>query len=148
MSSDKKKRRPTTHSAPTQDLFAAMDIDPNTFFSPRAPRGRDHRKAYQLCAQVADTLMMVMSGECDDEIVSSLQLLHVAPAPDTSQLLVLVGPGVGGENLSPELVLEHLRAVEGRLRAAIASAITRRRTPRLHFQYVPSAVRHERPSDE
>jgi len=90
----------------------------------------------QLCRQVADTLGLVLSGECDDDVLRSLQVVAVTPAPDASQLLVLVAPAIVGETLSPADVLSRLASFAGRLRCEVAAAISRRRTPRLAFQFV------------
>jgi ribosome-binding factor A len=116
-------------------------VDPKEFFRPvRAPRGAN-RKALQLCRQVADTLNQVLSGECGDESLRNLQVVSVAPAPDASQLLVLVAPVLASEAQDAELVRTCLASASGRLRREVAAAITRRRAPKLLFQYVigPSA---------
>jgi ribosome-binding factor A len=97
---------------------------------------RGHRKALQLCRQVADTLGLVLSGECDDDVLRSLQVVTVAPAPDASQLLVIVAPALAEERLEPAEVLTRLAACSGRLRSEVAAAITRKRAPRLAFQFV------------
>ena len=39
------------------------------------------RKSKQLCRQVAETLDLVLSGDCRDEILQNLQVVSVAPAP-------------------------------------------------------------------
>jgi len=96
------------------------------------------RKLLQLCSQVAETLSQVLSGECNDDILRSLQVAAVTPAPDSSQLLVVVAPALAGERLDPPLVLARLSASAGRLRSEVAAAITRRRAPRLVFQYAYS----------
>ena len=102
---------------------------------PRASRNSD-RKLLQLCSQVAETLSQVLSGECDDDVLRGLHVAAVTPAPDSSQLLVVVAPALPGERLNPSEVLTRLSARAGRLRGEVAAAITRRRAPRLLFQYV------------
>ncbi len=42
----------------------------------------------QLCRQVAVTLDMVLSGECRDELLQSLRVESVQPAPNASRMLV------------------------------------------------------------
>jgi ribosome-binding factor A len=110
-------------------------IDPNEFFRPTRKQNSNHRKAYQLCHQVADTLSLVLSGEFGDEL-RDLRVVAVTPAPDASQLLVLVAPAVEGSSLDPNAVAVKLAAAAGRLRSEVAKAITRKRAPKLLFQFV------------
>lgn len=111
-------------------------IDPKEYFRPtRAPRGAN-RKALQLCRQVAETLNQVLSGECDDDALRNLQVISVAPAPDASQLLVLVAPLFPDKAPDVTTVQNCLTGAAGRLRSEVAAAITRRRAPKLIFQYV------------
>ena len=49
------------------------------------PAQPDRRKAWQLCSQVARTLSDVLAGQCDDQLLCSLDVLKVEPAPDTSR---------------------------------------------------------------
>lgn len=95
------------------------------------------RKALQLCSQVADTLSLVLSGECGDEVLQNLLVAEVTPAPDASQLLVLLTPAPGSQSLTNEEVTIALRAASGRLRTEVAAAISRKRAPRLTFQFLP-----------
>jgi ribosome-binding factor A len=100
----------------------------------------------QLCSQVADTLNLVLSGECADEFLQCLQVVAVRPAPDASQLLVLVSPSSVDPVPDPVKVMQHLAVASGRLRAEVAAAIVRRRAPKLVFQYVATnAAGEERP---
>ena len=92
------------------------------------------RKTQQLCHQVAETLNLVLSGECSDEILQGLYVQEVQPSPDSSQLLVIVSGLVPGEPLDPVDVLTRLHRHSGQLRAEVAAAITRRKTPRLLFR--------------
>ena len=112
-------------------------IDPKELSRPKRKREAANRKARQLCGQVADTLNLVLSGECGDELLRNLQVVAVTPAPDATQLLVLVAQAVEGELVDATDVLARLGASEGRLRALVAAAITRRRAPKLLFQYAP-----------
>jgi ribosome-binding factor A len=112
--------------------------DPREFFRKSGFSERSGRKSHQLCAQVADTLSQIFGGECGDDILQSLTVLDVTPAPDSSQLLVQLGP------ISPEIVLAAdvvnaaLDRAAGWLRTEVAEAITRKRAPRLMFRYVPA----------
>jgi len=131
------RKHPTLHAQPMcGELHPDDGADPRELFqSVRNKRG-DHRKSWQLCRQVADTLNQVLGGECDDETLRDLLVVSVAPAPDTSQLLVLVAPALPGDVLDAQLVQDRLAAASGRLRSEVAAAITRRRTPKLVFQFI------------
>ena len=78
----------------------------------------------------------MLSGECDDEILRSLQVVTVAPAPDASQLLVIVAPALAEDRLDPAEVVQRLAIHSGRLRCEVAASITRKRAPRLAFQFI------------
>jgi ribosome-binding factor A len=73
-------------------------------------------------------------GECGDDLLQSLQVMSVDPAPDASQLVVTVRAGLPGESLDPTDVLAHLERVMGKLRYEVAAAITRKRAPKLIFR--------------
>lgn len=110
-------------------------VDPTEFFRPTRKSNSNHRKTQQLCHQVADTLSLVLSGEFGEEL-RDLRVVAVTPAPDATQLLVLVAPAIAGSTVDPDVVIARLAAVEGRLRSEVAMAITRRRAPKLLFQFV------------
>ncbi|HEX4142196.1 MAG TPA: hypothetical protein VHY91_01490 [Pirellulales bacterium] len=110
-------------------------IDPTEFFRKGRKPNSSHRKAQQLCHQVADTLSLVFSGELGQEL-RDLRIVAVTPAPDASQLLVLVAPALATDRVDPDAVAASLAAAAGRLRAEVAGAITRRRAPKLLFQFV------------
>jgi hypothetical protein len=110
-------------------------VDPTEFFRPTRKSNSNHRKAQQLCHQVADTLSLVLSGEFGEEL-RDLRVVAVTPAPDVTQLLVLVAPAVAGSTVDPDTVIAKLTAVAGRLRSEVAMSITRRRAPKLLFQFV------------
>ncbi len=123
------------------DAHPADGLDPNEFFSPRVasaqkPARAFPRKTLQLCSQVTDTLSLVLSGDCADECLQCLQVVTVTPAPNASQLLVVVCPSSAGPAPDPATVLERLASANGRLRSEVGATIVRRRVPRLIFQYV------------
>jgi ribosome-binding factor A len=110
-------------------------IDPRELARPERPH-KGQRKARQLCAQVAETLSLVLGGECADELLQSIQILSVDPAPDASQLVVTVRTDLPAQQANPAEVLAHLNKVMGRLRSEVAGAITRKRAPKLVFRVV------------
>ncbi|MGO8745719.1 MAG: hypothetical protein ACLQNE_06990 [Thermoguttaceae bacterium] len=76
----------------------------------------------------------MLSGECGDDLLQSLQVVAVDPAPDASQLVVTVRAGLPGEGVDPAEVLSRLNTVMGKLRCEVATAITRKRAPKLVFR--------------
>jgi len=130
------------------EIHADDGVDPKQFFRPAKKTKGVHRKTLQLCSQVADTLNLVLTGECADEVLQSLQVVAVRPAPDASQLLVLVGSASVEQGADPARVLEHLAAANARLRGEVAAAIVRRRAPKLVFQYVGQTTSSPAPTGE
>lgn len=93
--------------------------------------GGGRRKTFQLCAQVSEALAAVLAEQPHD-LLRDLEVLGVEPAPDASRLLVTL------RNHGPADVADAMAAVEasaGRLRTAVASAITRRKAPNLAFRF-------------
>jgi ribosome-binding factor A len=108
-------------------------MDPRDFArKPRQQKG--DRKVRQLCSQVADTLSLVLSGECSDELLQNLQVMAVDPAPNASQLLVTVRLADEAEPVDPAEIAERLASIAGKLRCEVASAITRKQAPKLVFR--------------
>lgn len=99
---------------------------------PRGPK-TDRRKARQLCAQVAEALTLLLADEPHD-LLRGLDIAAVEPAPDTRQLLVTVRQMPGSDLVDPAAILTALGDASGRLRAGVASAITRRRAPMLIYR--------------
>ena len=125
---------------PSQKALAGLchQVDSEDGIDPRdTPRTRrmrsDERKDRQLCSQVADTLAVVFSGVCSDDVLQAIQVVSVQPAPNATQLLVTVQAGLPGETLDPDVVREHLARASGMLRAEVTAAITRKRAPKLIF---------------
>ncbi len=111
-------------------------VDPREFFN-HSPYGRkEDRKARQLCRQVAETLDMVLSGECHDELLQSLHVLTVEPAPNASRLLVTLSADVAEDLFDHQAILGLLNDQSGRLRYEVGRAIHRKRVPTLVFHVV------------
>jgi ribosome-binding factor A len=119
-------------------------VDPRDLFRSPTNRKVTNRKTLQLCSQVADTLNLVLSGECADDVLQSLHVVAVQPAPNASQLLVVVSPSSAALDLDPLAVLERLARANGRLRSEVAAAIVRKRAPQLVFHYVGGEGRGQR----
>ena len=93
---------------------------------------KGRHKTLQLCRQVQRALSLCLGGECGDEVLRSLYVESVEPAPDASRLLVrVIMPR--SMHISPIEVLGRLDRVSGTLRAEVARAITRKRAPELSF---------------
>ncbi len=131
------KKKPSRNEMLTvcNEIHPEDGVDPRELARKGRPR-KDDRKARQLCRQVAETLSQVLSGECGDEVLESLQVVAVDPAPDASQLVVTVHAGLPGESerIDPNVVQSHIAAVMGKLRCEVAAAITRKRAPTLIFR--------------
>lgn len=108
-------------------------VDPREFFNAgRVGRKQDH-KAKQLCRQVAETVDQVLAGETGDDALRCLRVAAVRPAPDASRLLVLVVADCPPDDFCRDQTEARLQASAGRLRTAVAAAITRRKAPLLTF---------------
>ena len=94
---------------------------------------KEDRKAKQLCRQVAEILDLVLSGDCRDELLQSLHVVSVVPAPNSSRLLVTVSADLTVEEFDPQEILSLLERQTGRLRCEVAASISRKRAPSLAF---------------
>lgn len=106
-------------------------VDPAVFFGSSARRDGPDRKTYQLCKQALRSLTIALAGECNDELLREVIVDSVTPAPDASRLLVTVIPTT--TSVDTQAVLDSLQAHKPQLRAAVASAIHRKRAPELMF---------------
>jgi ribosome-binding factor A len=81
---------------------------------------------------VRDALHVALAA-CGDPAVQAATVLTVEPAPHTGRLRVLVAaaPDVGRE-----AVASGVQRAAGHLRAAVASAISRRNAPELVFEVI------------
>lgn len=100
---------------------------------------RNETKARQLCRQVQRRLELAL-GELDDPLLQGLWIHAVVPEPGGRALLVQL---VDTEAHPIHELLARLDVVRGRLRADVAAAIHRKRTPQLHFMIVPEAPSEE-----
>jgi len=113
------------------------DIDPSAYFEPHAqPRAREGRKTQQLCREVERTLTVSFAG-CPEPALRQLLVVAVEPAPDASRLLVTFAPS-GTLDADVGELLKALAGVRGRLRADVAAALQRKRTPELTFRILPA----------
>lgn len=102
----------------------------------RATAPKIDRKALQLCRQIEREISLILSGELDDDRVRDLLVMSVAPYPHTNLLLVtLQAPEVCSQDdlLALDATLARHKPA---IRAEIASAINRRKTPDLCFRVI------------
>jgi len=92
------------------------------------------RKVWQLCHQVGETVGQILAGECGDDLLRDLYVVSVEPAPDATRLLVTVRIDRPIESVDPNLIMARLEGASGLIRDEVASAITRKRTPKLTFR--------------
>ncbi len=137
MTFDRRTREP---SLALLGEVCAEDLDFLTGNKPRSRNHSDGRKAKQLCRQVADTLDLVLSGDCRDQRLQSLQVISVVPAPNSSRLLVTVSVDLPSEEFDRQEILELLDRQTGRLRGEVAVSINRKRVPSLVFHVVGPVI--------
>jgi ribosome-binding factor A len=102
----------------------------------RATNPNTDRKARQLCRQVERTLSLVLGGDIDDDRLRDVHIVGVEPAPQSNHLLVTWQTA---EAVPAEELLEKQQALSsyrGTMRAAIAAAINRRKTPDLSMRVI------------
>lgn len=110
-------------------------VDPRFEPVPSRSVSQIDRKAMQLCRQVSHALEYCINEFLDADC--AVMVVDVAPAPNTSHLLVLL------QVIEP-LELEQIMSVEkilnqnvGALRMAIAQSIHRKKTPTLTIRVLP-----------
>ena len=106
--------------------------DPSVFFGGKSDRKNDW-KDRRLCRQVLEAIRTGLAGQCGDEVLQSLWVSSVDPAPDASRMAVTVDLPEGA---SPGEALARLEGARGLLRAIVASAIHRKRVPELVFRVI------------
>jgi ribosome-binding factor A len=94
------------------------------------------RKLGPLCREVFRVLSQALPDP-EDPLLGGVAVVDVQPAPDASRLMVLLQLEPGAD---PQAVRAQLIERRGQLRAEIAAAVQRKRTPELVFQLLPTAV--------
>jgi ribosome-binding factor A len=129
----KKPSRKQMHSS-CDDIGPDDGLDPRTFFQ-ESTHKRTNRKALQLCRQIAQTLGSVLAWESGDDLLRSLAVLSVEPAPDSTRVLVTVCMQTAAD---VGQVLERLHRSSGKFRTEVAASIHRKRVPELVFRVLGS----------
>ena len=108
-------------------------VDPRIVARAMDRKTRNH-KGKQLGKEARHCLSMIFAGELGDPVFQDLEVIDVAATDDGQFLIVsLVRLDTNGE-LDDALVVEKCQAVQGYLRAAIASSVNRKRVPVLKFE--------------
>ena len=105
-------------------------IDPKLLFRP-SPHRRGDRGARRLCSQVRESLTFALAGSCRDDVLQSLYVADVEPAPDAARLAVTL---VVSDPALAETARARLALVAALLRSEVAASIHRRRAPELVFR--------------
>lgn len=92
---------------------------------------------------MAETLGLMLAGEFDDKLLHNLQVVSVEPAPDATQLLVIVRADLPTAAIDEQQIAGRLATIAGRLRTEIAASITRKKAPRLVFHILSAADARE-----
>ena len=119
-------------------------VDPRVLFSDINHRRKTNYRSHQLCRQVTEALMYVLSDGPATDDLSCLHVASVVPAPDSSRLLVVLWPDADVSTFDRERILAKLEEHRGRIRCEVAAAITRKKAPILIFQVLdPRVARSE-----
>jgi ribosome-binding factor A len=118
-------------------------VDPKTFFR-KSGRKKTNRKALQMCGEIAQTISQVLAWESSDDLLRSLEVHSVVPAPDSTRVLVTVYVPRAMKNVNDAQVEARLVSCRGKLRTEAAAAIHRKRVPELAFR----VLRREEASDD
>jgi ribosome-binding factor A len=96
------------------------------------------RKLEQLSRQIEERLALVLAGEVADPHVAALTLLGVEPEPGSANMVVVLALPAGAGPEEALVVTRRLELLRSFLRAEVAGAIHRKRTPNLVFRVVPA----------
>jgi len=129
-----KKKRITPPDDLVDEPHADDGVDPRYFRRER--QEVDGKKLLRMCSQVARTVAVSLTGECDDPLLNDLQVVEVIPAPDASRLCIKVRSS--DESHESSLVEDRLEKRRGYLRSEVARVLNRKRAPELEFLLVHS----------
>lgn len=129
MSSDDQLRRQLL--ALCAELGPEDGLNARDFYRKKSQRADDRRTQSQLCGQIAQALNLALSGAGLDALRSTM--VHTVIAPRSGEVEVTC---IGPPEAAPALDI-----AQSWLRSEVASAIHRKRVPRLTFVVLP-AVAH------
>jgi ribosome-binding factor A len=132
--SSKGKRVRRDLSLPCDAVGEDDGIDPKLLFRPSSRRSGD-RGVRRLCSQVREALTFAFAGSCRDEVLLSLYVEDVEPAPDATRLAVTVRVPV---DVDVAAARDRVNRAAAMLREEVAASICRRRAPELVFRVLPA----------
>ena len=103
-------------------------------------RAKPDYKTEALCKLAARVISLALTGECADPLLQALLVEGVYPAPHGGRVLVRVLFRPSEEMPGVAEVILRLEKVRGLLRARIAEASSRKRTPELAFDAAPMGL--------
>jgi ribosome-binding factor A len=125
MSRNQRARHRSARPDPTpDDLFGAVADDPHA------------RKLDPLCAQIADAIAMALAT-ASDPVLRDLSVATVEPRRGAASLRVVLIAAPGDELA---IAADHAARAVGYLRAEVAAAIQRRRTPDLVVDVIAASA--------
>jgi ribosome-binding factor A len=131
MAGQRNRRWRRSPASPGEDAFLKELLGRT---EPSFDRRKPDHKAHMICRQAHEALSLALGDGGADELLD-VYVESVEPAPDASRLAVRIALSAVAQARLAE-VMEALERHKGRLRAAVAQSITRKRAPDLVF--VPS----------
>lgn len=131
-------KRPVSHEQWPCDEVLPDDGEDPRYFKPINNKHRKripNRKALQLCAQIRDTINLILS-DAHNGILQELMVDSITPAPDSTNLVVIIIPAWGHDYwvVEANMIKQELQKATGWIRSEVAKAIHRKRVPQLQFQ--------------
>lgn len=108
-------------------------VDPRLVARAMDRKSRNH-KSKQLGKEARHCLSMIFAGELGDPVFQDLEVIDVAATDDGQFLIVSLVRLDTSDEMDDAQVVEKCQAVQGYLRAAIASSVNRKRVPVLKFE--------------
>ena len=87
-----------------------------------------------MCGEIARTLSQVLAWESGDDLLRSLVVESVEPAPDSTRVLVTLCSTVPVAEHEFGQILNRLQRARSRFRMEVATAIHRKRVPEIAFR--------------
>lgn len=110
-------------------------------------KSNDEYRHERLCRQVARTLELVLP-ESLAEPIRDLKIDRVVRGRNTSVLKVKIAEPKWADRSQQTELMDLVKSQEGWLRSEVAAAITRKRVPRLSFEFTESVIDAEEASHE
>ncbi len=104
---------------------------------------RNEKRVRQLGKQVRRAIETALTGACSDPVLQNLEVISISPAPDASNLQVVVRQSTGKEQIAENAIQEKLNEIKGFLRSEVGEAITRKRVPELSFSVIPAGRKND-----